>query len=100
MAWMSIDYVKCFDFIPQAVVLTLVLEVGMEPGTCRALGTMQKQLCRAFKIAGAGVRHMADADAHGGLLRHTAGAHVRESVCGFMGKATLGFSDPRGGGGG
>ena len=31
---MCIDYVKCFDLIPQAVVL------GMDTGTCRALGAM------------------------------------------------------------
>ena len=34
---MSIDYVKCFGLIPQAVVLALALELGMDPGTCRAL---------------------------------------------------------------
>ena len=50
---MSIDYVKCFDLIPRAVVLALALDVGMDPGTCRALGAMYKQLCWAFKIAGA-----------------------------------------------
>ena len=50
---MSIDYVKCFDLIPQAVVLALALELGMDPGTCPALGAMYKQLRRAFKIAGA-----------------------------------------------
>ena len=47
---MSIDYVKCFDLIPQAVVLALAVELGMDPGTCRALGAMYKQL-RSFKIA-------------------------------------------------
>ena len=31
----------------------LALELGMDPGTCRALGAMYKQLRRAFKIAGA-----------------------------------------------
>ena len=50
---MSIDYVKCFDLIPQAVVLALALELGMDPGTCRALGAMYKQLRHTFKIAGA-----------------------------------------------
>ena len=53
VAGMSIDYVKCFDLIPQAVVLALALELGMDPGTCRALGAMYKQLRRAFKVAGA-----------------------------------------------
>ena len=37
---MCIDYVKCFDLIPQAVVLALALELGMDTGTCRALGAM------------------------------------------------------------
>ena len=36
----SIDYVKCFDLIFHAVVLALALELGMDPGTCRALGAM------------------------------------------------------------
>ena len=53
IAGVSIDYVKCFDLIPQAVVLALSLELGMDPGTCHALGAMYKQLRRAFKIAGA-----------------------------------------------
>ena len=53
VAGMSIDYVKCFDLIPQAVVLALALELGMDPGTCPALGAMYKQLRRAFKVAGA-----------------------------------------------
>ena len=48
---MSIDYVKCFNLIPQAVVLALALELGMEPGMCRALGAMYKQLHRGFKMA-------------------------------------------------
>ena len=52
VAGMSIDYVKCFDLIPQAVVLALAFELGMDPGTCRALGAMYKQLRRAFKVAG------------------------------------------------
>ena len=51
VAGMSIDYVKCFDLIPQAVLLALALELGMEPGTCPAPGAMYKQLRRAFKIA-------------------------------------------------
>ena len=53
VAGMSIDYIKCFDLMSQAVVLALALELGMDPGTCRALGAMYKQLRRAFKIAGA-----------------------------------------------
>ena len=50
---MSLDYVKCFDLIAQAVVLAPALELGMDPGTCHALGAMYKQLRRAFKFAGA-----------------------------------------------
>ena len=53
VAGMSIDYVKCFDLILQAVVLALALELGMDPGTCRALRAMYEQLRRAFKVAGA-----------------------------------------------
>ena len=29
----------------------MALELGMEPGTCRALGAMYKQLHWAFKVA-------------------------------------------------
>ena len=29
----------------------LALELGMDPGTCRALGAMHKQLHRALKVA-------------------------------------------------
>ena len=53
VAGMSIDYVDCFDLIPQAVVLAPALELGMDLGTCRAPGAMYKQLRRAFKVAGA-----------------------------------------------
>ena len=38
---MSINYVKCFDLIPQAVALALVLELGMDPGTCVPSGHVQ-----------------------------------------------------------
>ena len=53
VARMSMDYVKCFNLIPQAVVLALALKPGMQPGTCRALGAMYKQLRRALRVAGA-----------------------------------------------
>ena len=53
VAGMSIDYVKCLDLIPQAVVLALALELGMDPGTCNALGAMYKELHWAFKVAAA-----------------------------------------------
>ena len=49
---MSIDYVRCFDLLPQAPVLALVLEPSMDPRVARALGAMYKQLRRAFKVAG------------------------------------------------
>ena len=48
---MSIDYVKCFDLFPQRVLLALVLELGMDPGICKAMGAMYEQLCRACKVA-------------------------------------------------
>ena len=32
VAGMSMDCVKCFDLIPQAVILALALELGMDPG--------------------------------------------------------------------
>ena len=43
---------KCFDLIPQAVVLRVAAELGMAPAVCRALGAMYRQLPRSFKIAG------------------------------------------------
>ena len=49
---MNIDYVKCFDLIPQAVVLALALDLGMDQGVARALGPMYKQLRRSFRVAG------------------------------------------------
>ena len=51
MAGISIDYVKCFDLIAQAIVLALAFELGMDPGVARALRAMYKQLRRAFKVA-------------------------------------------------
>ena len=47
VAGMIIDYVKCFDLIPGAVVLALALELSVDPGTCDPLGAMYKQLRRA-----------------------------------------------------
>ena len=52
VAEMSIDYVKCFDLIPQALVLALALELGIDPGTCCALGALYRQLRRASNITG------------------------------------------------
>ena len=43
---------KCFDLIPQSIVLVLALELGMDPGVAKALGSLYKQLRRAFKVAG------------------------------------------------
>ena len=48
----SIHDDKCFDLIPQAVLLALALERGMDPGTCRALAAIYKQLSRALKVTG------------------------------------------------
>ena len=53
VAGMSIDYVQCFNLIPQVVVLALALDVGTDLGTCGALGAIYNQLRWAFKIAGA-----------------------------------------------
>ena len=53
VAGISIDYNNGFDLILQAIVLALALELCMDPGTCRALGPMYKQLRQAFKAAGA-----------------------------------------------
>ena len=47
------DYVKCFDLIPQAVVLRIARELGMDNGVLRALAAMYRQLRRAFYLAGA-----------------------------------------------
>ena len=41
---MSINYVKCFDLIPLAVMVALALELGMDPGNSRALRAMYEQL--------------------------------------------------------
>ena len=48
----GLDYVKCFDLIPQQVVLHVALEQGMHTGTHRALSGMYAQLTRCFKIMG------------------------------------------------
>ena len=42
VAGTSIDYIKCFDLIPQAVVLALALELGIDPGACHALRAIYK----------------------------------------------------------
>ena len=49
---LSLDYVKCFDLIPQAVVLRIARELGMDDGVLRALATMYGQLRRAFRFGG------------------------------------------------
>ena len=48
----GLDYVKCFDLIPQSIVLHIALEQGMDPGTHRALKGMYTSLVRCFKIMG------------------------------------------------
>ena len=52
LAGLSLDYVKCFDIIPQAVVLRVARELGMDRGTLQALAAMYRQLQRAFWLAG------------------------------------------------
>ena len=49
---MSIDYKKCFDLVPQAVVLARALELGICPQVASATGAMYKQLLWAFNMAG------------------------------------------------
>ena len=49
---MSIDYVKCFNLVPQWVVLALLLELSMGPRNFKALGAMYEQLHHAFKVLG------------------------------------------------
>ena len=46
----GLDYVKCFDLIPQQVVLLVAKEEGMDEGVHRALSGMYAQLMRCFKI--------------------------------------------------
>ena len=48
----ELDYVKCFDLIPQQVVLRVALEQGMHTSTHRALSGLYTQLTRCYKIMG------------------------------------------------
>jgi hypothetical protein len=48
----GLDYVKCFDRVPQEVVLRLAMELGMDPRLCRALAGMYQELKRRFKVNG------------------------------------------------
>ena len=48
----GLDYVKCFDLIPQSIVLYIALAQGMDPGTHKALSGMYHTLTRCFKIMG------------------------------------------------
>ena len=52
LAGLNLDYVKRFDIPPQAVVLRVARELGTDRGTLWALGTMYRQLWRAFRLAG------------------------------------------------
>ena len=52
LAGLSLDYFKCFDIIPQAVVLRVARELGMHGGTLWALAAMYRQLRCAFRLAG------------------------------------------------
>mmetsp|Transcript_7378 Transcript_7378/g.11211 ORF Transcript_7378/g.11211 Transcript_7378/m.11211 type:complete len:91 (+) Transcript_7378:519-791(+) len=51
VAGLSLDYVKCFELIPQIVVLHLAAELGMGPEVCRALAAVYRRLQRALKLA-------------------------------------------------
>ena len=48
----GLDYIKCFDLIPQSIVLHIALTQGMYLGTHRALSGMYRTLTRCFKIMG------------------------------------------------
>ena len=48
----GLDYVKCFDLIPQQVVLQVAILRGMHEGTHGALSGMYAQLMRYFTIMG------------------------------------------------
>ena len=48
----GMDDVKCFDLIPQQIVLRVAIEQGMHAGTHKALAGMYIQLTRCFKIMG------------------------------------------------
>ena len=50
---LSLNCVKCCDLIPQAVVLRIARELGMDNGVPRALAAIYRQLRRAFRPAGA-----------------------------------------------
>ena len=44
----ALDYIKCFDLIPQANVQHITLEQGMDPSTHKALSVMYNTLTRRF----------------------------------------------------
>ena len=48
----GLDYIKCFDLIPQSIVLHIALTQGMDLGTHRALTGVYHTLMRCFKIMG------------------------------------------------
>ena len=48
----NIDYVKCLNLIPQAVILRVGQDLGMEPGILQDFTSMYRQLHRAFKSSG------------------------------------------------
>ena len=45
-------YIKCFDLIPQAIVMHIALEQGMDPCTHKAMSGMYNTLTRYFEILG------------------------------------------------
>ena len=48
----GLDYVKCFDRVPQGIVLAVASRLGLDLSVCRALGAMYETLQRAFKLNG------------------------------------------------
>ena len=52
MSGAGLDYKKCFDLVPQRIVLRLTPEFGMAPGALRAARGMYRQLRRAFRVLG------------------------------------------------
>ena len=48
----GLDYKKCFDLVPQRIVLRLAQEFGMAQGALRAARGMYRQPRQAFKVLG------------------------------------------------
>ena len=48
---LSLHYVKYFELIPDAAVLQIARELGLDKGVLHALTPMYRQLRRAFRLA-------------------------------------------------